>query len=236
MAVSRGKNGTRQVHDPHTGRIVTNLAGDSAKAPVVSKPPGRPKKVDAATAADTATPESDIKTASKRVTARQKKIEQVQERFEQLDEIDTKMKNYKKDYDRSAARDLMSKKHVANVLAALGTGRNFDFYSEYTSEDADDILTAIVLKEGKKSGEVLDSFVADKDNAFDYLLHNGYVKSLDTLKEECWDILQEDGIEAMRARLTEEVQKCPAAHVVWKEFNDIDMSHSDDYTYAGWED
>lgn len=234
MAVSRGKNGTRQVHDPQTGRIVTNLAGDSAQPSVVSKPPTRPKQTPAVQPSPARG--AGIEKASKRIIARQEKLRQVEERFERLDDIDTKMKSYRKEYDRSAARDLMSKKNVSNVLAELDTDGKLDFYSEYDAEDADNILTEIVIKEGRKSSDVLDSFVTDKNNAFEYLLQNGYIKSLDSLKEECWDLMQEDGVEAVRARLAEEAEKCPAVAAVWKEFDELDMANGNNYGYSSWDD
>ena len=84
------------------------------------------------------------------------------------------------------------------MLAGLDTDGKLDFYSEYDAEDADNILTEIVIKEGRKSSDVLDSFVTDKNNAFEYLLQNGYIKSLDSLKEECWDLMQEDGVDTVR--------------------------------------
>ena len=43
MFVSRGKERHAQVHDPQTGRIVTNLAGDSAQPSVVKPPTARSK-------------------------------------------------------------------------------------------------------------------------------------------------------------------------------------------------
>ena len=157
--------------------------------------------------------------------------ERLEKQVEDLADIKASLEKYSDEYKRSAVKDLMAQQKLVQVLNSVQEDEHF---SQYSSSEVEVLLKEILVKEGvTKGNKILTSFSADTANITEYLESEGYIVSLNEIRDEAEKIVLERTVQEAEEYLQEISQKFPAAEKLLRNFKeDYNLnSYSEGYLF-----